>query len=916
MADWKQYVRERLKLPRLTPTREAEITEDLAQQLEEAHREALHRGSTEAEALAAAEQHVPDWNLLSREIAQNEQRSLSPFEQRAIDHIEIRHNESKGVTLMFTDLTKDLLYAVRQIRQRPGFALVVVITLALGIGANSAIFSLVDGVMLRPLPVDAPGELIGVAQSDSHSEYPHGFSYRDFLDYQKSDAVAGMLVYAPTQISVTLAGQSEVAWAVTSSGDYFEVLGVRAARGRTFSREEGSNPGAAGTVVLSDGYWKRRFGGNDSALGQNISVNGHAFTVIGIAPPEFTGLETIYKPDLWVPLVHMVRIIPARAAMLEDRSMHSLRAWVRMKPGTTRAQTEAALNTVAQRLAQEYPATNANVRVRTFPAWEAKFEPGTGALLGPASAILLAVVGAVLLIACANVANLLLSRATARHREVAIRMALGAGRMRLVRQFLTESLLLSLMGGAAAAMLAYWSANAISSQRPIPGVPLGFDLRVDARVLLVTSLVAFVATIIFGLVPALRATRPNVVPALKGEEGTSRAGRPWSLRNTLVVVQVTLSIVLLISAGLFLRSLRFGRNMDLGIRKDSMWTAAVNMNVRGLDEARGKVFFRDTLDRARSIPGVEGAAWASPPPLDFNADGAEVIIEGRQVAPEKEKIGILSSIVTPTYFETMGTRLVEGRAFTEQDREGAPLVAIVNEHMAKTYWPGQSAIGKRLRIGSRDSAPVEVVGVAQNGKYRLYFEPPLDYMFLPREQNYRGYGTLVVHSKNDMAALTTAVRREVAAIDPDMPLIAVRTIEQYLDGRFSLPSLFSSLLAVFGLVGLTLAAVGLYGVMGYSVAQRTREIGIRMALGAPPANVLRMVLTQGMKLTLVGLLIGLAAAFGAGRLLDSMLYGVSASDPLTFGGIAAVLALVALVACCIPARRAAKVDPLIALRYE
>jgi len=669
-------------------------------------------------------------------------------------------------------------------------------------------------------------------------------------------------------------------------------------------------------VVLSDGYWKRRFGGDEGVIGQSVNVNGHPFIIIGVVPPEFTGLETIYKPDVYIPIPHLAQFVPSRKETLEDRGAHYLRAWTRLKPGVSQRQAEAAFNVTAQQLAREFPATNQNVKVRVFPAWEAKFEPGTGALLGPAAAILMAVVGLVLLIACANVANLMLSRANGRHKEVAIRMALGAGRARLVRQFLTESFLLALLGAGAAAVMAYWSASAISSVRPVPGTPLGFDLRVDSRVLAVTAFVALAATVLFGLAPALRATRPNVIPGLKGEEGLSRAGRRWTLRNLLVVSQVSLSIVLLVSAGLFLRSLRVGRTMDLGVRKDSVLTAGVSVGVRGLQEAAGKAFFRDTLERVRHLPGVEAAAWAAPPPLDFNADVTEIIIEGRQVAPEKEKVGVLTSVVTPAYFEAIGTQLVEGRAFTEQDQESAARVAIVNEFMAKTYWPGQNAIGKRFRIGKRDSDAVEIVGVAKNGKYRLYFEPALSYLYLPQAQNYRSFGTLVVYSHSDMKSLTAAVRREVAAVDPDMPLIGVRTMPEYLGGRFSLPDLFSSLLVTFGVVGVTLAAIGLYGVMTYSVSKRTREIGVRMALGALPARVLALVMSQGMKITFVGFFLGLALALVAGRALSSMLYGVSGSDPLTFAGIALLLSAVAMLACYLPARRAAKVDPLIALRQE
>ncbi len=918
MPDWKQYVRERLKLPKLAPSREAEIIEDVAQQLDDACSEALRHGASETDAQLSAEQHIPDWNSFSREILQNEQRHLPPIEQRALTHIETKRYENKGWTIMFADLLTDVVYAFRQIRKNPGFAVVVVITLALGIGANSAIFSLLDGVMLRPLPVDHPEQLFGVAVSDAHTEYPHGFSYRDFLDYREmKDALAGLTLYTPEQVAVTRAGQSEVAWAVACSAEYFDVVRVPPYLGRTFTADEGGNPGAPSTAVLAYDYWQRRFGGDRSVIGSSINLNGVPTTVIGISPKGFVGLESIYTPELYVPIVQQAAQRANGKVFLEDRNQHGSRIWARVKPGVGPQQLEAAFNVRSEQLGKEYPATNKNVKVRVFPSWEARFEAGTGALLKPVAMILFAVVGMVLLIACANVANLLLARATGVQREVAVRMALGASRNRLVRQFLVESIVLSLLGAIAASLMAYWSAATISGVRPIPGTPVGFNIQVDARVLIVTGLVALVTAILFGLIPALRATRPDLVPALKGEESTAAAmGRRFGLRNILVVAQVALSIVLLVSAGLFLRSLRMGQQTDLGIRKDGALVASIDVSLRNYDETRGRGYYRDLLARVRALPGVESATLAGPPPLDYNTGFSEVFIEGRQVAPEREKLGMMTSRVEPGYFEVMGTRLLEGRSFTEGDEQNAPRVAIVNQHMAQTYWPGQSAIGKRIRLSKRDAEPVEIVGVAQNGKYRLYFEPPLDYLYLPLRQSYRSSASIIAVTKGDPATLAGPIRREAAALDPDLPLFAVRTMKEFVDGRFALPVLFSSLLTVFGTVGLTLAAVGIYGVMAYSVSRRTREIGVRMALGAPPQKVLGLVLTQGLNLTLVGLGVGLVAALGAGRLLNALLYGVSGSDPLTFGGIALMLAAVALLACYLPARRAAQVDPLVALRQE
>jgi predicted permease len=774
--------------------------------------------------------------------------------------------------------------------------------------------------LFRPLPVEKPSELVAIATEDQHTSFPHGLSYPDFEDIRKRAGVfSGVVGYGTTQVSVTVEGKPELAFCLATDGNYFATLGVPAALGRVYGSAEEMQPAGELVVVLSDAYWQRRFGGDTSIVGRGLVINGKPATVIGVAPKKFNGLEVLFNPDAWMPATQWATQLSVTGPeQLANRDSHFLRVWARLKPGVRFSQAAVALEVEAERLASAYPETNRAVKFRLFPSWEARFEPGTGKVNALASAMLGVVAVLVLLLACANVANLLLARAASRQKEVAVRMALGAGRGRLVRQFVSEGLLLSLLGASVAAVLAYWAIGGLNNLTTLSSYPLRIDFRMDARVLGFTALMAIVTTLIFAAAPALRATRPELTGALKGEGITlGLKERRFSLRNVLVVAQVALSLVLLITAGLFLRTVQKAQAADLGIRKTDAVVATLNLAVQGYDEARGRALFRDLLARVRALPGVEHAALAFPVPLEFDAAIFEVIVEGREAPPEKEKIGMLGTLASPGYFETAGTPIVEGRGFSEFDTEGAERVAIVNEAAAKMYWPGQSAVGRRIFLNSREAAPLKVVGVAQTGKYRMYFEDPMPYLYVPYEQRYRPMMTLLLHSQRDAAGLVADVRREVAALDANLPLFAVRTMETFLGERtFAGPRLLSLLLGVFGLVGLSLAAVGIYGVMAYAVSRRTREIGIRMALGARPSNVLGMVLRQGATLTLIGAVLGIAGALGLAQVARSLLYGISPADPLTFVVVSLVLLLAALAACAVPARRAARVEPMEALRYE
>lgn len=820
---------------------------------------------------------------------------------------------------MIESVLQDIRFTLRTLAKSPGFAAATMVSLALGIGANSAVFSIVDTVLLRPLPVHEPDRLVALTTSDHHSESPHGLSYLDYVDYRdRSGVFSGATAFMPLPLNLSSGGRNERTWGYMVSADYFTVFGVPAAIGRTFLPEEGSAEGSHPVAVLSYGAWQRRYAGDPGAIGKTLLINGHPFTIIGVTPKEFRGVEVIVAPDIWLPLTTHDQTFPGSEEWLGQRDNHTFRVWARLNPGVTMPEAQAAVTTLAGQLELAYPATNKNVKLTLYPQWEARFEPGAGRGLAMGSAMLITVVGLVLLIACANVANLLLARAVARRREIAIRLAVGSSRGRLVRQLLTESLILALLSAAAATLIALWSANALRSIHPPSDIPISLDFRLDLRVLAFTTLTAIVSVLLFGLVPALQASKLDLVTSLKAEEAPpSGRRRRLALRDMLVVAQVTLSLVLLICAGLFIRSLASAQTMDLGLRSHGTVLASVDLELQGYDKPRGLAFCHDLMERIRGIAGVQSASLASPVPLDFVADGRDFVIEGREVTPDKEKVGIGLTTVDTDYFDAIGTPLLKGRAFTPQDREGSLPVVIVNETLARQFWPGQDAIGRRLLMDGRDGKPLEIIGIAKDGKYRMYFEKPQPYVYLPLAQHYTGALTVVLRTSVDPGSAVAAIRREVAALDPDLPLFGAATIEAFLQGRtFMGTRLVAWLLGIFGLIGLTLAATGIYAVMSYAVERRTHEIGIRLALGAQIRAVLLLVVRQGMMMALAGVAIGLVASLALTRLMASLLYGVNPTDVTTFVVISVFLTVVALLACAIPARRATKVDPIVALRYE
>jgi len=819
-------------------------------------------------------------------------------------------------------LWQDMRYGARMMVKNPGFTLIAVVTLALGVGANSVIFSVVNALLLRPLPVEKPEQLAAVYTSDFSSTQYGASSYPDYVDFRDRNQVfSGTVAYMPTAFSLNVDGTNERAFGEVVSGNYFSTLGVKPALGRGFLPEEDRTPGERAVVVIGHKLWQNRFGGDPAVVGRAIKLNGHSFTIVGVAPEKYSGLIRGIASDLWVPAMMIKQAAPS-ADYLVERGDRGFLVMGRLKPGVTFYQAQADFRRIAEQLFKEWRQEWTNVRnqsrvISLLPEGQARILPDLRTPVLIIMSLLMTVVGLVLLIACANVANMSLARATARRKEIAVRLSLGASRGRLIRQLITESLSLSLLGGVAGLLIGVWGTDLLMAFKPPAPVPIEIDLGADWRVLGFTFGLSLLTGVLFGLAPALAASRPDLVASLKDEAGGA-TGR-GRLRGALVIAQVALSLMLLICSGLFIRSLRNASSVDLGFDADNLLAMSMDLQLQGYTEPAGRNFSRQLLDRVRALPGIVSASVTDELPLGSGSRRA-ITIEGYTAQPG-ESTEVNSSSVAPGYIETLGVPMLRGRAFNEQDREGSPGVVIVNEAFARRYWSGQEPIGKRIqmgvaRSGANDSPYLEVVGVVKDGKYVTLDEEARPFFYLNLAQRYQSSPTLIVRTSGNPLDYLPAVRGEVAALDKNLPLYDVKTMRQHL-GLALLPArLAGSVLGVFGVVALIMAAAGIYGVMAYSVAQRTREIGVRMALGASAGAVLRLMTRQGMKLTLAGMAIGLAASLALTRLMKSMLFGVSATDPLTFVVVPLLLIMVAMLAALIPARRAARVDPMVALRVE
>jgi len=817
-------------------------------------------------------------------------------------------------------LLRDVRYAFRNLAKRPGFTLVVVLTLALGIGINTTVFSLANSVFLRQLPVASPENLVWIFSNDqSPSSYPEYVEYQ-----QETDLFDGVLAYEWVALNLGTNYQSERVEGALVSGNYFDVLGVKAELGRTFLPDEDKTPGASPVAVISHNLWQRRLNGDENVVGKSLVLNGHTFTIVGVAPGDFVGAEEAFPRQIWIPLMMRSSVRPGPASVsnapnpLANRNARTLDVMARLKHGVTLSQAQVKMSVVASRLAQSYPDSNRNFQIALYAAGNGR--PAFRAMLKPVTQILLAVVGLVLLIACANVANLLLARATRRRKEVAIRLSLGATRTRLIRQLLTESILLALAGGLVGLILNLQLINLLTALKPAVPLPVNVEFHTDWRVLSFTLLVSVLAGIIFGLVPALQASKHDLVPALKDQSQHPGDRRSvFTLRNALVIGQVSLSIVVLIGAGLFLRSLNHARAINPGFDAEHILTLSFNTAAQKYDATKASQFYQQLTGRVQALPGVQNVSIAQSAPLSYfysPAFASPVVVEGHELPAGENPPPVGNNTIGPNYFRTLGVPMISGREFTDQDREGAPRVVIVNETLVRNLFPNGNPIGQRLRVLTRQPSSCEIIGVVKDSKYRSLGEDPMPYIFLPYSQNPQPVMSLHVGTNGNPKDLAAAVRQEVHALDPNLPAFNVMSLAENIDISL-FPARFGAvLLGVFGSLALLIASIGIYGVMSYGVSERTHEMGIRMALGARMSDVLRLVISQGMWLATIGVVIGAGLALVATRVVKSYLYDVSPTDPLTFASIAILLIGVALLACYIPARRAMKVDPLEALRYE
>jgi len=818
------------------------------------------------------------------------------------------------------NLIKDVRYGVRMLMKNPGVTLVAVITLALGIGANTAIFSGVSAFLMKPLSVPNPSNLIRPLEVAEDRGVADEFSYPDFVDYRdQSTSFTGLAAEDLIQAAINAENQNDVIWGQVVSANYFDVLEVKPILGRTFLTGEDKNAGANAVVVLSHSFWQRRLASDPNIVGKTVSLNNRAYQVIGVTPEYFFGSKFALALDFWTP-ISMSEDLRRSPDILKERGAHWMNVIGRLKPGVSLSQASAEMNAIAARLNQAYPddrasSTQAQVMTEVDGRWE-----DLGGVFKSGGAIAMAIVGLVLLIACANVANLMLARAAARRKEIGIRLALGANRARLVRQLLTESLLLSMAGGLLGLLLAFWVTDLMQAFIPVLEYKIVDNFfAIESRALVFTLVISLATGLVFGLAPAWHSSNPDVVPVLKGDPEQARRGkmRAFGLRNVLVVAQVALSLVVLVCGGLFIKSFRKAQTMDPGFSNDKGLIVSLSPTLVGYEEEQSRNFYKQVLERVSHVPGIEAASYTRTLPLgDSSNSSGPILREGEILQRGSAGRNIMNTVVSPGYFNTMQIPIVEGRDFDDRDTTKTKRVIVINQRMAEILWPSESAVGKRIFIGADSKDPLEVIGVVKTGKYRTLAEDPKPFYYYSMDQRRPATMALVLRPNVDPLSIVGAVRSEVAAIDRRVPLFAVKTMDQHKTYVLWAPNMAASFSLAFGVVAILLSAVGLYSVMAYVVSQRTREVGIRMALGANRSDVMKMITRQGMKLAAVGVGIGFLLALALAKLVSSLLIGISGYDVTTFVLVPTLLVLVALVACYLPARRATKVDPLVALRYE
>jgi predicted permease len=818
-------------------------------------------------------------------------------------------------------LWQDLRFGVRMLLKNPGFTLTAVLTLALGVGAVAAIFSVVDAVLWRPLPAHQPERLVALYTSGEDGVGYRALSYPNYAYYRDNQkSLEGLAAYVRVPLNWRDGERIEQIGSELVTGNFFAVLGLRAAAGRLFTVEDDRTPGAHPVAVISHRLWRKRFKSDPGAIGQTLKLNNNDYTIIGVAPAGYSSmlLDWGKQPDVWLPMMMQPQALPTGGNMdlLNSRDAPWLMAIGRLRDEVEFAQAEADIKTLATQIEAAWPQHNAGRKGVLLPANQARFWPEYRRDITRLLTMLGTLAALTLLVACFNVANLLLARAAGRRKEVSVRLALGAGRWRLARQWLTESLLLAMIGAGAGLLAASWLMNVLTSFKLPFKIPLAIELRLDPRALLFTLLTAVATSLIFGLAPAWRAARFDLIDSLKegGEFGGSL--NRFGLGNLLVVTQVSLSLALLAGAGLLSRSLWNLRDINPGFNSERALLAGISLDPREFTTEQGLSVYQRLLERARALPGVEAASLTKNVPISMGRMKLPpVAAEGSEPQREQDWLNADPDYISPGYFRTLGVGLLRGRDFDARDHVKAEPVVIINQTLANKLWPNQEAVGRRMKFAGQSGA-VTVIGIAPDMKYRALTEPPTHYYYLPLFQRYMGSMTLQVRTVGEPLSMAAAVRAAVRETDPRALINEISTINGQIEIALSQPRMTATFSGLLAMLALALAAIGLSGVISYSVSRRTREIGVRMALGARPQDVLRLVVRQGMTLALAGIALGLVASVALTRLMKSLLFGVSATDPLTFAAVAASLMAVALLACWIPARRAAKVDPMIALRTE
>jgi putative ABC transport system permease protein len=812
---------------------------------------------------------------------------------------------------------QDFRYALRLLARNRSFTAVAVLSLAVGIGVNSSLFSLADALILRPLSVYRPGDVVTVV-SKSPSDPMGGISYPDYKDFRDlSKSFDGLVAFTTTELGFAAkpGDLPQMKIGMLVSGNLFRAMGVEPDLGRDFLPEEDQVPGRNPVVILGHDFWQTQLGADRSIIGKKVRLDGIDFTVVGVAPARFTGMDQLLRPAMFVPLMMAPRLDPNPSRnMLEKRDDRGLSVKGRLKSGVGLAQAQAELVTIAKGLEHAYPTTNKDqsVAVMTELQQRVAYDPIDAGLV----AMLMALAAIVLLVACANLANLQLSRARARTREIAIRLAVGAGRIRLVRQLMAESMVLALAGGAASLLVAY-AGTAFLSRIHIPSdLPLVFSIRIDERVLIFSLAVSLLSALLFGLVPALQASRTDLVSSLKSADAdTSGRQRLWG-RKALVVAQVALSLVLMVVASIMYRGFNSLLAAGPGFRTDHLVIMSFDPKLVRYNDQQIEQFYKQLADRARSTPGVKSAALTLVVPMAPDQHMENILPEGYQFPKGRSNAAVFADVVDDEYFDTMAIPIMRGRGFLDTDAAGAPPVAVVNEVLARQYWPNQDPLGKRFRLNDNKGPLVEIVGIARNAKYLWVGEPPTPYLYLPLAQHPKPAMTLVAQSFGDAAGLVSPLREVVRGIDANQPVYDVRTMAEFYQMRaVNVPDMINEVVGAMGLIGLLLALVGLYGLMSYTVARRTREIGIRMAIGADQASVVRMVMKQGFTLAIIGLAIGLGSSLFAESGVNAV-FGATGRDPLAYLIVAPALLAVTMLAAWVPARRASRVDPTRALRFE